>query len=832
MHNRIATRLVNYLRGFTLPLSLVLFAACSGGSDASIVRVLEHVQEGSMVQNSTTGESSVLVDGRAGFDENWFAIGVEGMVPLEQAPDDVFQNDAGDLLLGPTGSAWIRLVEVEPGTDLVLTAEIDGEGLGIDFKEPFCNLGLLRFDEMPARREVHDLLLDSKLIANWTPNYPHHLGASTPQLIATLGERTHAVAVVCLFTPLVGDSAARVRYSNVVLRSASAADRRAAIVRHELEQGNSTEIAFGEVEIGMTTRSGICLLAGEEATVPVVVPTSEASLEVHFGIPVGQDDPFAPAAGQGLALTCELVLEGGAAPIVSLNAALTSMPFGDGRWKFASNSIPESARGKRGQVVFRVRTLGEQGEVNAAWPAGIFAEPRLVPAEPKRVGPNLVLISVDTLRADRLGCYGYDRDTTPNIDAFAKEARIYTDVWASSCYTLPSHMSLFTGQMPSMHTVTKPGVLRNPSRSPMLAEILQKRGYTTAAFTGGVFVDREFGFAAGFESYNSVDLVQLKTSSLTENRIHEVPGLTAELIEENDMGVLTDWLGKHRSESFFLFFHTYAAHEFDPPKHHRQALGFEGSLSDDLESQRLIGGGGVDPSEAEVARLFDLYDGGVRFADEGVGVLFDELKRLNLLGNTVVILTADHGKEIGEHGVVGHGHALYDEMLRIPLLIRLPISLIDAGRNRGVSQDDRPLMLVDVLPTILEVLNIGLPGNVQGSSAFGAITTNRTRLAEVENLAIKYALQTGSLKTIYSPLDAPALIKNEIEEETFDLESDPSELNALEPSAERVDRLTREFELLKTRSRALGETLESGQMSAATAANLKALGYVEDAKRN
>jgi len=155
----------------------------------------------------------------------------------------------------------------------------------------------------------------------------------------------------------------------------------------------------------------------------------------------------------------------------------------------------------------------------------------------------------------------------------------------------------------------------------MLAEILRARGYTTGAFTAGVFVDREFGFSAGFDSYSAVDLLQVEESVITHNRIAQVPGLSAALIRENDMGTLTRWIERHRQESFFLFFHTYAAHEFDAPERHRRALGLGQSLSADEDSQRLVYGGGLNPTELEVARLTDHYDAGVRFADEGVGAL-------------------------------------------------------------------------------------------------------------------------------------------------------------------------------------------------------------------
>jgi len=805
----------------------VLAASCSNSTAEPIVHVFERASEASLTSIGDQLRPLTYVDTRTKADEEWFPIAVENLKVREGTPVGAERVESGDLLLGPGGGAWVRLVEVQPGEALVLTGEIDGSGLGVDYTPPFCNIGLVQFESMPSLERLGAVTTDPGLQADWTMSYPFDRGAAEPNLISVMGSETSAVAIVCLFTGLPGDEAARVRYSNLELRRAVPEDRRMGIVSQVAGEERYAELPIGEVELGMMTRPALCLLPGDTASFPIHFPREEARLEFFMGVPSANDDRWNPAAGSRVALEYQLILDGRSEPELQFARVLVSREFGEGRWIPVSADIPEAMRGKQGRVVYTVRRTSES---SIPEPAVAIATPRVVPNLPERVGPNVVLISLDTLRADRLGCYGYDRDTSPNIDSFAEEARVFTDVWASSCYTLPSHMSMFTGQMPSMHTVTKPGFLRNPERSPLVAELLRERGYTTAAFTGGVFVDREFGFAAGFESYGAVDLVQLRDSAITDHRVDAVAGLTHELIAENDMEDLGHWIHDHRAESFFLFFHTYASHEFDPPEKHRRALGFEKSLSDDEESQGLIGGGGYHPSEEEVARLDDLYDGGVRFADEAVGQLLAQLDRSGIADNTIVIITADHGKEIGEHGIVGHGHALYEELLQIPLLIRVPDEVAGRGANREPGRDARPAMLVDIVPSILELVNIASPKNMQGESVFGTADPARVRLAEVENLAIKYALRRGSLKTIHNPLDTVALLENTVEEETFDLERDPAELEPLPTNPDRVVEISREFELLKTLSRALGETLESGQMSASTADQLRALGYVEEAK--
>ena len=805
--------------------SMALAASCSNSTDESIVHVFDRASEATLTSKGDELPPLTYIDTRSKADEEWFSVAVENLAVREGTPVGAERTESGDLLLGPGGGAWVRLVEVQPGEALVLTGGIEGSGLGVDYTPPFCNIGLVQFESIPSLERLSSLTTDPGLEADWTMSYPFDRGASEPRLISVMGPETHAVAIVCLFTGLAGDEAARVRYSNVELRRARPEDRRMAIVSQVAGDESYADMPVGEIELGMMTRPSLCLLPGDTASFPVQLPSTDARIEFYLGVPSATDDPWKPATGAMAALDFQLLLDNG--PPTEGRYELELKDFGDGRWMMASERLPASARGATGRLIF---TVVQHDDSSSPAPAIAIANPRIVPDKPERVGPNVVLISLDTLRADHLGCYGYDRDTTPNIDAFAKGARVFTDVWASSCYTLPSHMSMFTGQMPSMHAVTKPGFLRNPERSPLVAELLRKRGYTTAAFTGGVFVDREFGFAAGFESYGAVDLVQLRDSAITEHRVDAVAGLTHELIAENDMKDLGQWIHDHRAESFFLFFHTYASHEFDPPEKHRLALGFERSLSDDEESQGLIGGGGYHPSEEEVARLVDLYDGGVRFADEAVGMLLGQLDRSGISDNTIVIITADHGKEIGEHGIVGHGHALYEELLQIPLLIRVPDKLAGRGANRAVGQDSRPAMLVDIVPSILELVNVASPKNMQGQSVFGPADSSRVRLAEVENLAIKYAMRRGSLKTIHNPLDAVALLENTIEEESFDLERDPAELAPLPADPNRVIEVSREFELLKTLSRALGETLESGQMSASTADQLRALGYVDEAK--
>lgn len=308
----------------------------------------------------------------------------------------------------------------------------------------------------------------------------------------------------------------------------------------------------------------------------------------------------------------------------------------------------------------------------------------------------MILLCLDTLRADHLGTYGYDRSTSPVIDALAGESVVFERTIAQSASTLPSQRSLFQSRLAS---AARPD-------APMLAEVLQAAGFRTAAFTGGGHVAAEFGFGRGFERYD-------------EDR----EGLTAAL-----QG-LERWLGTLGGERFFVFLHTYDIHlPYDPPPPFDTMFGeaYGGAIDgrnsrDVLRRQRGLDGGAgrtVRPlSAADRARLVALYDGGIRYTDGLVGVLRATLDRLGLSDDTLVVLYSDHGEEFEDHGSWIHSHTVYDELVRVPLIWHQP--------GVAPARVETEVRLMDVGPSLLEALGVVPPESFQGQSLLPLIAGSR-----------------------------------------------------------------------------------------------------------
>lgn len=316
----------------------------------------------------------------------------------------------------------------------------------------------------------------------------------------------------------------------------------------------------------------------------------------------------------------------------------------------------------------------------------------------REIRPNVILISIDTLRPDHLGCYGYARNTTPALDAFRSESVLFRSVIASAPSTLPSHASLFTSLAPQHHgashtrsTPLAPGFLT-------LTEVLRDSGFRTAAYVGGVQLAPEFGLNQGFDSYVEVD----------DGTLEQV------------IGRARPFLHGWRKGPFFLFLHTYQVHHPYWPSPEERAR-FETASSTILPSyidKRLlehINRGDVRADDADRAHIRNAYDSEISSMDESFGELIAELKRLGLYDGSIIVFTSDHGEELGERGFMGwHSHTLYDELLRIPLLIRFPKGQYGGLEIRGTMRS------VDIAPLILEKLAIARPAQF---SHFSLATT-------------------------------------------------------------------------------------------------------------
>lgn len=413
-------------------------------------------------------------------------------------------------------------------------------------------------------------------------------------------------------------------------------------------------------------------------------------------------------------------------------------------------------------------------------PAGPGDEPWL------RGKPNIVLIVLDTLRAANMSCYGYDRRTTPRIDAFAREAVLYSRHTAVAAWSLPAHAALFTGLLPSRQRDDDPGTLHHfplPDRFDTLAEILLRRGYATAGIAANVLVGRTFNLDQGFRYYDAEapqnyvrfpypPLVYRAQLRLGVSALFPTYYRSAEEIT----GRAEEWISRRRpaGRPYFLFLNYLDSHRPYTPRGPFLDL-WPGRAQDGTlppnglpgDAVREIATGKRDVTKEEYEHQRSLYDGTVSYLDHHVGRLLDFLRGRPDYEDTWIVVTADHGESLGEHRTLEHNCSLYQEILRVPLIIRYPRSISD---RRGVV-DDRPVQQVDVLPMLLEGLGIAPPPGIDGAAlskgrdVMIAETFTATMFPGTKRRYLKSIIQ-GDLKYIDTLGGAPQL---------FDLTRDPKE---------------------------------------------------------
>jgi arylsulfatase A-like enzyme len=346
----------------------------------------------------------------------------------------------------------------------------------------------------------------------------------------------------------------------------------------------------------------------------------------------------------------------------------------------------------------RHRSLG------AAWlVAGALCAPSLscrIPDAPRPV----ILVSIDTLRADHLGCYGYRRPTSPNVDAFSRDAVLFRQAIAQAPSTLSSHASILTSLIPPHHTASIANNLALPSELITLAEVLRNQGYATASFNGGIQLDAAWGLDQGFDTYVSVK----PRVAAAESLVGPKDGFA------HVVGLAQDWIAKNEGRPFFLFLHTYEVHHPYTPEASDLAPfrgSYGGRLADRItvEVLRRINHRKLAVDDRDRQHIVDAYDGEIHSMDRAFGGFVAFLKAKRLYDSCLVVFTSDHGEEFGEHGRMGwHSHSLFDEVLRVPLLVKLPSSRLAGtaveGQVRGI----------DVAPTILAALGLPAPARFEG----------------------------------------------------------------------------------------------------------------------
>lgn len=437
-------------------------------------------------------------------------------------------------------------------------------------------------------------------------------------------------------------------------------------------------------------------------------------------------------------------------------------------------------------------------------------EPKSSPAK-LAARPSIVVYLVDTLRADALGAYGSSSDVSPRFDAFAREALLFEDASSQASWTRPSVASLFTGLHVSHHGVDRETRALAESHD-TLAEQLAGAGYRTCAFVANHLVDVRFGFAQGFAAWNEGGVV------------HDQPA--ADLVER---GLRCAEAGRG---PFFLYIHAQEPHSpYEPSASSRAIFNPEGYRGDkDTRALLRLGQlGTLAPDGLDFLKR--RYKGEVRDADAAFGALVDGLRSRSLLASTLVIFTSDHGEEFREHGGTEHAKTLYQELIRVPLAVRLP------GTAHPARRLSAPVELIDVMPTILSLLGLGGPsGSVGGrdrSSEWlreAGLSDSPVRFAEARfELTDKLSARVARFKLIVNN-DDPGLWRAATKHELYDLADDPGErMNLFDRrpvTAAFLLKTVKAMHLAATQAAATAGAAREVALTPEDRERLRALGYV------
>src|SRR5437763_1396077 len=401
--------------------------------------------------------------------------------------------------------------------------------------------------------------------------------------------------------------------------------------------------------------------------------------------------------------------------------------------------------------------------------------------------PNVILITLDTTRADRMGFVGSDRGLTPNLDALAQQSVIFSRAYSQVPLTPPSHAVILTGTYPQFNHLSYMG---EPLLAdlPYLPDILHRRGYRTAAFVGSMMLDPKnvtaIGFDRGFDAYDA----GYHRRGPREDRYHSVERRAGEVVDH-----ALAWLSRHPSGPIFMWVHCYDPHgPYEPPEPYKSRFA-------------------ADP-----------YDGEIAYTDAAMGTLISRLKARGLYENSIIAVMSDHGEAFGEHGERHHGIFLYDETIHVPLLIKLP-----RERAAGKRVDSR-VRLADVAPTILQIIGMPVPAAMQGESLTGLMapkakqTDAPDRPAYAESIYGHRAFGWSALRAWragkYLYVDAP---KRELYDQSADKAAD---VNLASKAAAVTDTLSAQLSDFRSKTSRAG----SGQsnLNPEQAESLRALGYL------
>lgn len=441
--------------------------------------------------------------------------------------------------------------------------------------------------------------------------------------------------------------------------------------------------------------------------------------------------------------------------------------------------------------------------------AALLAAPLLLAGCGDR-GPlarNVLLISIDTLRPDHLGCYGGPRDTSPNVDALCRESVVFEQAISHAPSTLPAHATMLSSLPPQVHGASFTRRTPLPDDAVTLAEVLSERGFRTVSFNDGSQVKRLWGLAQGFDLYRSTRGDRAVARARFDDRVSDLLG----------------WLdrrepGDGAGEPFFAFLHSYEVHHpYIPDEDDLSRLEdtpYEGWLGRrvSVRSLKRINQREQAIDAADRKFIETAYDAEIRSMDRALGRLLDGLRERGLLDDTLVVFTSDHGEEFGEHGDWGwHGHTLFDELLRVPLIVRFP-----DGRWAG-ERVRRQVRLVDLAPTVADGLGVPAPESWWGVSLRPLLEGDElapliaVAMIDQDKEVPAGGVRTGRWKYLSGRL--------------FDLEHDPREaVNVLLDHQELAAALSDHLEWVRSRTRE--SDAGAVELDPETTRELEALGYL------
>lgn len=472
-----------------------------------------------------------------------------------------------------------------------------------------------------------------------------------------------------------------------------------------------------------------------------------------------------------------------------------------------------------------------------AWPAHMQAYGRQI-ASPthmqaasstsKHCPLNIILVSIDTLRADHLGCYGYARSTSPFIDSLARRGVRFNKAFANASWTLPSHVSLMTSRYPHAHGVERPDEALPPTAM-TLAEVLRDGGYHTAGFISWVYVSAQYGFDQGFDLYREL--------LPPEGGIDDTTHLAVKASDFVDQ-VLAEW-SPPSDAPFFLFLHLFDPHiNYEPPEPYDRM--FMADISSQIDGsfgslRPFIKGMNDRPGRIDadgLRKATALYDGEIRYVDDQLARLFGQFERRGLLDHTIIVLTSDHGEELDDHGSMeGHQWTLYDEVLHVPLIVCLPRD------PRAGEVVEEVVQLIDVAPTLLSAVGLPVPKPFQGRDRTPAMRGQRSDpqsnlvFAEIKRFNRKWMVRNDRLKLIYTdePRPGDRDLHAQRGYELYDLTADPRETRNLAgrwtPMAVALRSALRRWASAGTVESA--PTVEKASLTDRQVARLRGMGYLE-----